>query len=88
MPVVQLKVKGLDLKSFGSFESDYVAQSYYSGTNASNRWCHVRVKEGRLIAGVFVNSPMAANFAIKASKKLEQNFSAQEIRDMIYMDEL
>ena len=88
LPVVQLKVKGIDLKCFGSFENDFVAQSYYAGTNASNRWCHVRVKEGRLIAGVFVNSPMAASAAINASNKMDQVFSSQGIRDMLYRDDI
>ncbi len=86
LPVVQLKVSGIDLKSFGSFEHEDQARSLYAGTNAVNRWCHVLVKEGRLIAGVFVNSPMTANALINASRKPDLILSDQDIQDMLYKD--
>ncbi len=86
LPAVQLKVSGIDLKSFGSFEDDEDERSIYAGTNASNRWCHVRVKQGQLTGGVFVNSPLAANAAINASKKTDQFFSDQDIQDMLHKD--
>lgn len=86
LPPVQLKVGGIDLKSFGTFDDDDEAQSIYLGTNASSRWCHVRLKEGHLIAGAFVNSPLAANTAINASKKADQVFSEQDVQDMLYKD--
>jgi NAD(P)H-nitrite reductase large subunit len=88
LPAVQLKVSGIDLKSFGSFESDEDVESVYSGTNTSNRWCHVRVKQGHLVAGVFVNSPMAANAAMSASKKSDLVLSSQDIQDILAKDEI
>ena len=88
LPAVQLKVNGIDLKSFGSFENDEGVESVYSGTNSSSRWCHVRIKQGRIVAGVFVNSPMAANAAINASKKTDQVLSNQDVLDIVSKDEV
>ena len=87
MPPVQLKVKGIDLKSFGSFEDLENAESYTDGDANKFTWRHLSVEEGKLVSGVFVNSPLAAAAAINRSKKTDDALSDQEIVDIIRRDE-
>ncbi|MEM7563899.1 MAG: FAD-dependent oxidoreductase [Pseudomonadota bacterium] len=87
MPPVQLKVSGIDLKSFGSFDDDPEIQSITDGEVAKHTWRHLRIKNGQLVAGAFVNSPLGAVAAISASKKPDQPLSEQEIADILHKDE-
>ncbi|MEM7565276.1 MAG: hypothetical protein AAF353_19885, partial [Pseudomonadota bacterium] len=80
-------VSGIDLKSFGSFEDDSEIQSVTDGEVAKHTWRHLRIKNGQLVAGAFVNSPLGAVAAISASKKPDQPLSEQEIADILNRDE-
>ena len=86
MPPVQLKVGGIDLKSFGSFDEDPDVRSLTEGEVAKYSWKHLRVKNGTLVAGVFVNSPLSAVAAINASKKSDRPLTEQEIADIMHKD--
>jgi len=86
LPPVQLKVSGIDLKSFGSFDEDADAESHSEGDVSKHTWTHVSVKHGKLVAGVFVNSPLAAIAAISASKKADQSLSVEDIQEILHRD--
>jgi len=87
MPPVQLKVSGIDLKSFGSFDEDTGIESLTDGDVSRHTWRHLYVKDGNLSAGVFVNSPLSAVAAITASKKIDQPLSNQDIEEILHKDD-
>jgi len=86
LPPVQLKVSGIDLKSFGNVETTDGVESYTEGDVAKHSWKHLCVENGRPVGGVFVNSPLAAVAAINASKKPDVTLSSQEIEDILHKD--
>ncbi len=86
LPPVQLKVGGIDLKSFGSFDADDDTQSLTDGDPAKHTWKHLCVRDGKLVGGVFVNAPLAAMAAINAAKNPDQHLSAEEIDDILHKD--
>ncbi len=86
LPPVQLKVSGIDLKSFGKLDDDDASESYTEGDVTKHTWKHLRVDHGKPVGGVFVNSPLAAAAAINASKKPDVTLSAQEIQDILHKD--
>lgn len=86
LPPVQLKVSGIDLKSFGNVESADGVESYTEGDVTKHSWKHLCVENGRPVGGVFVNSPQAAVAAINASKKTDVRLSRQEIEDILHKD--
>lgn len=86
LPPVQLKVRGIDLKSFGSFSDiPQDAESIESGEAENFSWRHVLLHNGKVIAGVFINSPVAANAAIVASKSAN-HYSRKMIEEMLYQE--
>jgi len=85
LPPVQLKVGGIDLKSFGSFDEDPETTSMTDGNVAKHTWKHLRIKNGCIVAGVFVNSPQGASAAINASKKAEP-LSDQDLGEILHKD--
>ena len=85
MPPVQLKVGGIDLKSFGNFDDDPDTTSMTDGDIARHSWKHLRIKDGVIVAGVFVNSPLGANAAINASKKAEP-LTVGELDEILHKD--
>lgn len=86
LPPVQLKVNGIDLKSFGTFDGVDGADSLTEGDPAQNRWKHLCVRDGKLLGGVFVNAPLGAMAAINASKKPDQPLSQQDLDDILQKD--
>ena len=86
LPPVQLKVNGIDLKSFGRFDGVDGAESLTEGNPAQNRWKHLCVRDGQLLGGVFVNAPLGAMAAINASKKPEQTLSPQDFEEILQKD--
>ncbi len=84
LPPVQLKVGGIDLKSFGSF--DVEAESLTEGDVNRHVWKHLRIRDGRLVGGVFVNAPQAAAAAIHASRTADGPLAASAIRDILTRD--
>ena len=89
LPPVQLKLSGIDLKSFGSFEEEPGTQSLTDGDPAKHTWKHLCVRDGKLVGGVFVNAPlaaMAAMAAINAAKKSDARLSDEEIDDILHKD--
>lgn len=87
LPPVQLKMTGIDLKSFGSLRVDEQTTAYSLGSIASNCWRSMLVKGHRLQGGVFVNSPLAASAAIKLAKKTHRDVWEQDILEVLHMDE-
>jgi NADPH-dependent 2,4-dienoyl-CoA reductase/sulfur reductase-like enzyme/ferredoxin len=85
LPPVQLKVSGIDLKSFGNL-LDENAVHFTSGSLAEQSWAHVLSRDGKIVSGVFVNRPQAANVFISASKKADERFSDEKIREMLEKD--
>ena len=85
MPPVQLKVAGINLKSFGSLD-DKGSQSLTEGDVTKHTWKHLCVKDGKLLGGVFVNSPLAAVAAIQASQNSNHRITTLEIRDILHKD--
>ena len=88
LPPVQLKMTGIDLKSFGSLKVDEQTTSYSLGSIASNCWRSVLVKGHRLKGGVFVNSPQAASAAIKLARNTERDIWEQDILDILHRDDV
>ena len=86
-PPVQLKVSGIDLKSFGSFGDSVDVESVTDGDASKYSWRHLKIKNGQLLGGVFVNSPLAAVAAINKSKIGNQKLSKQEIAEIIHKDD-
>jgi len=86
LPPVQLKVSGIDLKSFGNLDGGDASESYTEGDVTKHTWKHLCVDNGKPVGGVFVNSPLAAAAAINASKKTNATLSAQEIQDILHKD--
>ncbi len=84
-PPVQLKVSGIDLKSFGQLQMDE-AHHFMAGSPAEHNWAHVLLRQGQLVGGVFVNRPQAANAFISASKKADTSLSEQQVREMLNRD--
>ena len=64
LPPVQLKVNGIDLKSFGTLGIDPYCRSYAFGDSSKHNWKHMSLKKGLLKGGVFVNAPLGAMAAI------------------------
>ncbi len=87
LPPVQLKMTGIDLKSFGSLKVDEETTSYSLGSVSSNCWRCLLVKGHRLKGGVFVNSPMAASAAIKLAKNVDRDVWEQDILDILHRDD-
>ena len=87
MPAVQLKVSGIDLKSFGSFDEGKHIESLTDGDVTKHSWRHIQVREGKLTGGVFVNSPQSAISAINASKKVDHPCSRQDLLDILHKSE-
>jgi len=87
LPPVQLKVSGIDLKSFGSFDETQVTESLSEGDVSKHTWKHLCLKNGSLLGGVFVNSPLGAAAAISASKKPDNPLSEQELQNILHMDD-
>jgi nitrite reductase (NADH) large subunit len=85
-PPVQLKVSGIDLKCFGQIEDGEGIQSYSGGDVAQHKWKHLSVKDGHVIGGVFVNTPLAANAAISASKQADRTLSKEDINELMSKD--
>jgi len=86
MPPVQLKVKGIDLKSFGSFEEGDDIESLIDGDPAKHNWKHLRVRNGELVGGVFVNAPLGAMAAINAAGKAASQLSREELEAILRKD--
>ena len=84
LPPVQLKVSGIDLKSFGNLDNGETSESYTEGDLAKHTWKHLCIDNGRPVGGVFVNSPVAAAAAINASRKSGITLSAQDIQDILH----
>lgn len=87
LPPVQLKVGGIDLKCFGNFEDDSETDSLTDGDLVRHIWKHLRVRNGRLKGGVFVNAPLAAAAALGAAKKPDHTLGPQEIEAILRKDE-
>jgi nitrite reductase (NADH) large subunit len=87
LPPVQLKMTGIDLKSFGSLSVDEQTTAYSVGSVASNCWRSVLVKGHRLKGGVFVNSPLAASAAIKLAKNADRDIWEQDVLDILHKDD-
>ena len=69
LPSVQLKVNGIDLKCFGSFDENDKYESFSGGDISRHTWRHLRINSGKLVAGVFVNSPLTAAAAFAVLKR-------------------
>lgn len=80
---VQLKVSGIDLKSFGNFDESNDIESITDGDASKYSWRHLRIRDGELLGGVFVNSPLAAVNAINLSKKPKNRLSKKEITEIL-----
>lgn len=90
LPTVQLKVSGIDLKSFGALKKShdgYAINKYGSFTGGIIRWTYVVSKKGVLVGGVFVNTPMVANNVISASKEIDNVLTSEELQNLFLIDE-
>lgn len=87
LPPVQLKMSGIDMKSFGSFEVDDETTCHSVGSVTSNNWRSILIKDNQLSGGVFVNSPLAASAAINLSKIHDQPVLEAEITKILNMDD-
>jgi len=85
LPPVQLKVSGIDLKSFGSLEEADDIVSMSAGDTARHTWKHICLKNNMLVGGVFVNSPLAAMAASSALKRA-QSLSPADIEAILSKD--
>jgi nitrite reductase (NADH) large subunit len=85
-PHVQLKVDGIDLVCFGNFGQEGDAQSYSGGDIEDFHWKHLLVKDGKLVAGVFVDEAMSANLVVSALKREHSVFTTKEIKEMMGLD--
>ncbi len=74
-------------QSFGSLRADESTQSYSRGGLTQKSWAHVLCREGKLLGGVFINRPQAANALISASKKMDAIFTAEQIIELLAQDE-
>ena len=83
LPPVQLKVSGIDLKSFGYLKEGDGIKTFSVGSVSSDEWCLVTIKAGKIIGGVFVNSPLIANTIISMSKKTDLALSDEEIEKIL-----
>lgn len=86
LPPVQLKVSGIDLKSFGSFDEEAGAESRTEGDPAKYTWKHLCIRDGKLLGGVFVNAPLAAMAAINAARNSGASLSAEAIDEILKKD--
>ncbi len=74
-PLVQLKVDGIDLRSFGAIEVGKEGTLIINEDKQRHLWISVVVKKGLIVGGIFVNAPTEANIAILASKQ-KKNISS------------
>jgi len=68
-PPVQLKMEGIDLRSFGQIEAQADEILITNENKQKHLWLSIVVKAGLIIGGVFVNAPTQANSAMLAAKK-------------------
>jgi NADPH-dependent 2,4-dienoyl-CoA reductase/sulfur reductase-like enzyme/ferredoxin len=90
LPTVQLKLTGIDLRSFGSLkksEDGYAINKYGSFTGGIIRWSYVVSQKGILVGGVFVNTPMVANAVINASKQTDNALTSEQLQALFLIDE-
>lgn len=83
IPPLQLKVGGIDIKSFGTFNRDSNVISVTTGDTSKYQWAQLQLKEGQLTAGVFVNSAKAANAAISALKRQNTIFIKEDLENLL-----
>lgn len=87
LPPVHLKVGGIDLKSFGDLDPATEVQSPTDGGPSKYNWKHLRVRDGMLIGGVFVNAPLAAKAAISLAGCTDRACSHVELHDILRKDD-
>ena len=81
-PPVQLKVAGIDLKCFGNMEVED-AEHFTGGDVEREVWRHFLIKDQRLVAGVFVNSPRAANIAMDYARHPDKTLSREDVDTLL-----
>lgn len=86
IPPVQLKVPGIDLKSFGTFDENGNAESYTNGDIDKYCWKHILIDDGKITAGVFVNAPQAAGAAIASSRNNSKKLSSEDLEAIMKMN--
>lgn len=69
MPPVQLKMGGIDLKSFGKVQADDSETLIEKEDGDAHRWQTLVIDhEGRIVGGVFINAGVDASAALAASQ--------------------
>ena len=67
-PPIQLKINGIDLRSFGQIKANEGDILITNEDKQLNLWLSIVVNKGMIMGGVFVNAATQANSAMLASK--------------------
>ncbi|HCZ49073.1 MAG TPA: hypothetical protein DCZ11_08710, partial [Gammaproteobacteria bacterium] len=82
---VQLKVSGIDLRSFGDVSSGDATHRFTAGDVSAARWKSLYAVDGRVVGGVFINEMQTANQAITILKR-NNRLDETAVKELLHVD--